>query len=200
MGAILTDVSSLFIRKIVALELEEKILNAGACTAMLGVFLPWIGGEKLGGDLVSYSGFGFYTAILGIVVFGLQLFVLLITAVPLTGGPPLIRKRAREVLRLLVTALATILILAALSVLINVTFDLSRMEIRFGIYVSLIGALIALFEAFVRFQEQRRSSVQELFHHPEQTADPAVKEGYFEAPPPPLPPPPLPPEEHRTYR
>jgi len=167
---------------------------------LLGTFFPWIGGEQLGGDMVSYSGFGFYTAIVGLTIFCLELFVLLITLIPLTGGPPLVRKRTREVVRLLATGEATVLILAALSVLIKVTLDQSRLNIRFGIYIALIGSLVALFEAFLRFQEQRRSSVQELFHHPEQSVDPATKEGYFEAPPPPPPPPPLPPEEHRMYR
>ena len=65
------------------LELEEKILNAGAVVAIVGVFLPWIGGEQLGGSTVSYSGFGFYTTIIGVSVFALQLFVLLITLIPL---------------------------------------------------------------------------------------------------------------------
>ena len=193
--------ASQFLRKLVSLDLEEKILNIGACIALLGVFLPWIGGEQLGGNLVSFSGFGFYTMIIGIVVFGLELFVLLVTIIPLTGGPPLVRKRLREVVRLLATAQATILILASLSVLIRVTLiDLKRMEIRFGIYISLIGSLVALFESFLRFQEQRRSSVQELFHHPEQKVNAASREEYFEAPPPTPPPPPPPPEEHRMYR
>jgi len=180
------------------LELEEKILNAGAVVAIVGVFLPWIGGEQLGGSTVSYSGFGFYTTIIGVSVFALQLFVLLITLIPLTGGPVLVRKRYREIVRLCATAEATILILAALSVLIKVTLDLARMEIRFGIYVSLIGSLVALFETFLRFQEQRKSFVQELFRHPEEDALPVDKEEFFEAPPPPPPPPP--PEEHRMYR
>lgn len=199
--AILLPVASQIFRKLVSLELEEKILNCGAFVALLGVFLPWIGGEQLGGELVSFSGFGFYTTVIGIAVFGLELFVLLITLVPLTGGPPLVRKRSRELVRLLLTGQATILILAALSVLIRVTIvDLRRMEIRFGIYVALIGALVALFEAFLRFQEQRRSAVQELFHHPEQSERTTGKEEFYEAPPPPPPPPPPQPEEHRMYR
>lgn len=193
--------SSQFFRKMMALELEEKILNAGSLVAIAGVFLPWMGGEKLGGAMVSHSGFGFYTAVIGIAVFALHLFVLLITIIPLTGGPVLIRKRYREVVRLCATAQAVILILAALSVLIKVTFDLARIEIRFGIYVALVGSLVALFEAFLRFQEQRRSFAQELFHHPEEdSVRPVDKQEFFTAPPPPPPPPPPSPEEHRMYR
>jgi len=185
-----------FFRKVMGLELEEKILNVGSLVALIGVFLPWIGGEKIGGAMVSYSGFGFYTTMIGVSVFLLHLFVLLLTIIPLTGGPVLIRKRYREIVRLCATAETVILILAALSVLIKVTFDLARMEIRFGIYVTLIGSLVALFESFLRFQEQRRGFVQELFHHPEEDTAPVDKQEFFEAPPPPPPPP----EDHRMYR
>lgn len=189
-----------FFRKMMGLELEEKILNAGSLVAIVGVFLPWIGGEKIGGTIVSYSGFGFYTTMIGVSVFALHTFVILLTFIPLTGGPVLIRKRYREVVRLCATAEAVILILAALSVLIKVTFDLARMEIRFGIYVALIGSLVALFESFLRYQEQRKGFVQELFHHPEEDVKPVDKTEFYEAPPHPPPPPPPPVEEHRVYR
>lgn len=192
--------TSHFVRKLLALELEEKILNGGAVLCLIGVFLPWIGVEKLGGIYESNSGFGSYTSFIGIVVFGISLFILLVTFIPLTGGPILVRRRYRELVRLCLAAQATILVLAALSVLIKVTFEFSRMEIRFGIYVSLIGSLVALLYAFLRFQEQRRSDVQELFHHPEEQGKPVDKEDFVEVPPPPPPPPPSPIEDHRTYR
>jgi len=192
--------ASHLVRKFLSLELEEKILNAGALLCLIGVFLPWIGGEKLGGLYASNSGFGSYTSFIGIAIFGISLFTLLVTFIPLTGGPILIRRRYREVVRLCLAAQSTILILAALSVLIKVTLEFSRMEIRFGIYASLIGSLIALLYAFLRFQEQRRSDVQELFHHPEEQGKPVDKEEFVEAPPPPPPPPPSPVEDHRMYR
>jgi len=192
--------ASNFFRKLLSLELEEKILNIGAFLCLVGVFLPWIGGETLGGIDASHTGFGFYTSFIGIAIFGLQFFVIIITVIPLTGGPILVRRRYREVVRFMATAQAIILILAALSVLIKVTFEFSRLEIRFGIYVSLIGGLVALLYSFLRFQEQRRNEVQELFHHPEEHTKPVDKQEYFEAPPPPPPPPPPPVEEHRMYR
>lgn len=74
-----------FVRTLKALELEERLLNAGALIALLSVFLPWIGGDWLGGDSVSYSGFGFYTGFLGWAVFLLHLFLVLLTLVPLLG-------------------------------------------------------------------------------------------------------------------
>lgn len=194
-----------FIRKISDLELEEQILNLGALVALIGVFFPWVGGEWLGGETVAYPGFRFYTSFLGITVFFLELFVILITLIPLTGGPVLIRKRNKDIVRLLATAQATILILASLSVLTKTTLEFARMELRFGIYISLIGSLVALLYSFLRFQEQRRKDVQNLFHHPEeattmqsqsQQPQSSVQTSIPSNPPPPEP---TEPEEHRLH-
>lgn len=192
--------SSRFFRKLTTLELEEQILNGGVLVSLIGVLLPWMGGEWLGGDNVTYTGLGFYTSFIGLGVFLLQAFVLLITIIPLTGGPVLIRRRHREVVRLSATALASILILTALSVLTKVTFEFSRMEIRFGIYVTLVGSLVATLYAHLRFQEQRKSSVQELFHHPEDMQQVPERNESAAIPPPPPPPRPPEPEEHRLFR
>ena len=156
-----------FFKRIRSLEIEEQILNLGAFGAAIGVFFPWSGGHLLGSDLVMYSGFGFYTSFIGISVFLLSTFVLLITFIPLTGGPIIVRKRHKNTLRLVCGCQSVVLILAALSVLMRVTFEFSRMEIRFGIYMSLVGSIVVGLYSFLRYQEQRKSSVEELFHHPE---------------------------------
>lgn len=191
--------SSLF-RKITTLELEEQILNGSALVSLIGILLPWMGGEWLGGDNVTYTGLGFYTSFIGLAVFLLQAFILLITIIPLTGGPVLVKRRHREVIRLSTTGLSSLLILAALSVLTKVTFEFSRMEIRFGIYVTLVGSLVATLYAYLRFQEQRKSSVQELFHHPEDIEQVPERNESAPVPPPPPPPPAPEPEEHRLFR
>ena len=111
-----------FVRNILKLELEEQILNGGALIGLIGVFLPWLSGEWLGGDAITYSGFGFYTSFLGFAVFFLLLFILGITVIPLAGGPVLIKRRYREFVRFAVALEATLLVLASLSVLTKVTF------------------------------------------------------------------------------
>jgi hypothetical protein len=196
---------SLF-HKIASLDLEEKILNAGVLVALIGVFFPWVGGEWLGGESVTYQGFRFYTGFLGIAVFGLELFVLLITLIPLTGGPALVRKQNKNAVRLLATAESTILILASLSVLTKTTLEFARMELRFGIYISLIGSLVALLYSFLRYQDQKRKEVHELFHHPEDTLStlptpPEQQSTQTAIPTSSVPPPPdaLEPEEHRLH-
>jgi hypothetical protein len=40
---------SRMLRNLQSLELEERILNAGAVVAAVSVFLPWMSGEWLGG-------------------------------------------------------------------------------------------------------------------------------------------------------
>lgn len=186
-------------RTFAALELEERLLNAGALIAALSVFLPWISGDWLGGDKVSYSGLGFYSSFLGLVVLLLHTFLLLMTLVPLLGGPMIVKKRFREPVRLFLSAQALILLLAALSVLMRVTFEFSRMEMRFGIYICLAGCILAFAEALQRYAIHRRTVSQEMFRHPDDRSAPSVRdESLIPPPPPPPPPPPAPaPEDHR---
>lgn len=191
------------LRKVLSLELEEKILNGGSLIALIGVFLPWIGGEWLGGETLSYSGLGFYTSFLGVGVLLLHLFVLLVTFVPLAGGPVIVRKRNKESARFLASLGATILTVSMWTVLLKFTFEFSRLEIHFGLYTTLIAGLVSALYTFLRFQEQRKAQVKELFHHPDSyeyeqpKSDPLLENN---PPPPPPPPPPPEPEEHRPYR
>ena len=195
----IVSMPSRILRSLQSLELEERILNAGAIVAAASVFLPWFSGEWLGGENRLHTGFGFYTSFLGLAIFLLDAFLIALTLVPLVGGPMLVRRRHRELLRLLLSTAASILILAALSVLMKATFDFQRMEVRFGIYFCLVGNLVALFEAVLRFLEQRRSTTQELFHHPEDGAPVDQKETLAPLPPPPPPPPAPAPEDHPLY-
>lgn len=190
---------SRILRGLLHLETEEQILNGGVLVGCIGMFLPWISGEGVDGERQVYSGFSFYTSTMGYVLFLLLLFLLVLTLVPLLGGPVLIRRRHREGVRLIVAGAATLLVLSSLSVLTNITFEFTRMEIRFGIYVTIIGCLVALLYTFLRFQEQRKTQVQELFHHPEDLPPHEEKPEPFAPPPPPPPPPPPAPEEHRMY-
>jgi len=151
-------------RAVASMDLEEQILTIGSMVAAIAVFLPWIGGEWLGGDTVAYNGFGFYTGLLGVVIFLLHGFVLLTTILPMTGGPSLVQKSSIDGMRYFATSQATILTLAALTVIANATLDFTRMEMRFGIYLSLIGSLVATLYAYLRYQEKKKRDVQNLFH------------------------------------
>ncbi|MCK5018576.1 MAG: hypothetical protein KAS32_16060 [Candidatus Peribacteraceae bacterium] len=156
-----------FIKKVIGLELEEKILNIGVLAGMLGILFPWIGGEWLGGETVHYAGFQFYTGYIGIALFFLFGSVLLVTILPLAGSSSFIKKKNKDTFRMLVTSLATILTIASLSVLTKTTREFVRMDLRFGVYITLIGGLVASLYSFLRYQEQKKKEVKDLFHYQE---------------------------------
>jgi len=194
---------SKFLRIWNTIDLEERILNGAALLGIIFIFCPWLSGEWLGGDPVSYTGTGFYTSFLGIIVLLMLSFVVLSTAIPLFGGPVILRRRYKETVRLLLSAQATILVLASLSVLTKITYEFTRMEIRFGIYFTFIGCLVTTLYTFLKWQEHRRNASHDLFHHPEDTGhaeENHVVESSLPTPPPPPAPPALEPEEHPIYR
>ena len=193
-------------RSLKTLELAEQILNIAAFIALISVFFPWFSGEWLRKETAaasdvsffsSFSGLGFFTSFIGLTILLLHAFILLVTLIPIGGGPVIVKKRYKEVVRLYAASQAVILVLAALSVLTKVTFEFPRMELRFGIYLCLVASLIVLFEAFSRFLEQRKSLAQEVFHHPEDLIPPEQRQDLSPPPPPPPPPPAPEPEEHR---
>jgi hypothetical protein len=157
------------------LEIEEKILNTGSLVALVGVFLPWFGGSWFGEPAV-WSGFGFYTSFVGLLTFLAHCFILSLTLLPLLGYP-VVRKSLKDLLRLIVSLECVLLTVVTWSVLTNVAFDHAQMEIRFGIYLTLVGSIIVSLYAFLRVQQQRKQEVQELFHHPK------AENGHFEMPP-----------------
>lgn len=177
------------VKKVSALDLEEKILNGASLLAFICVFFPWVGGEWLGGKVVTYSGLGFFTSFIGIGILLLHLYVLLITLIPLTKGPVIVSKHNKHTARLLAAGLATILLVAVWSVLTKFTFEFSRLEIHFGLYGSMIGSLVCTLYAFLLFQGQKHSETLNLFHGSQQSHDNS------EPPPPPS----GEPEEHRMY-
>lgn len=190
---------SRFYRALRAMELEEQILHAGLVLSVIGVFLPWISGDWFGDDKVLFIGLGFYTAYLGWIILFLSVFQILMTVVPLAGGPNWIPKQHRDILRLVLSGQSFILTTAALSVLFRVSFEFTRMDVRLGIYLTLVGTGVALLESAIRFSAQRKHQSQEVFRHPEDTPPSTAKEPAtppMATPPPPPPPAPPPIEEH----
>jgi phosphoglycerol transferase MdoB-like AlkP superfamily enzyme len=191
------------IRGVKSMELEDQILHAGALVTALGVFFPWFGDQRFGASQV-FSGFSYYTGYIGWSVFLIQLFLLLITISPMLGGPVMVRKSSRPAVRMVLCSVTTLLLFAAFSVLLSVTFEISSADVRMGIYFSLIGSFVSLLYAYMRYRQHERSKVQELFHHPDESAaklrTPAAPEPDLNTPPPPPPPPPLPAEDHNLFK
>ncbi len=190
-----------FLRAMAQLSLEEKILNGALFVGIVSLFMPWIGGRLslIEETVNTFSGLGFHTAFIGYAVLALSCFAFAMTAVPLSGGRTLISKEYRELVRLGLTGVSSILTLAALSVLLSVSLNSSGLEIRFGVYVALISYMIATLYSFLAVREERISKVKELFHYPEANLDekltpqkPVIQHHI------PMPPPPAP-EEHRHF-
>lgn len=187
-------------RALVSLDMEERILNAAALIVLLSLFFPWLSGEWLGGDSVTYSGFGFYTSFLGLTVGVLHACIILLTILPHVGILLDMKRRTKEILRLILAGESVLLTLSALSVLTKVTYDFSRIEIRFGIYLTLIASIVVTLYTYLRWQECKAQNDREHFKHPDDTATAAYDpQGVTILPPAPPPPPPLAPEEHNLH-
>lgn len=190
------------LRLVKSMELEEKILHVGVLVSGVSLFFPWIGGQWYG-MLQQWSGFGFYTGYIGHAVLLIEIFILVLTLSPMLGGPIFVRKSKRNGMRLKLCALCTMLLVAAFTILLRLTSEISGAEIRFGIYTSIIGSAIATLYAFLKYQEEIKAQAQALFQHPDETVlKPKPKPaGIFpeDKPPLPPPPPPMPPEDHHLF-
>jgi hypothetical protein len=190
-----------FIRIVRIMEIEEKVLHVGVLLCILGLFVPWIGVPQYT-DVNTWNGFGFRTGYIGHVVLLVQLYILVIMVFPLFGGPIVVRKTIRNTVRLLLSGACLILLLSAFTILLRFTSEQSGAEIRFGIYVTIVGSALTTLYAFLQYQEQRKNEARQLFHHPDEQ-QPVKKQApeLFDddRPPPPPPPAPLPPEDHQLF-
>ncbi|MBT7337847.1 hypothetical protein HN801_04020 [Candidatus Peregrinibacteria bacterium] len=176
--------------RILALELEEKILNGAALVAFISVFLPWVGGEWLGGKTVTFNGLGFFTSFIGLTILLIMTFILLITIIPITGGPTLIKKKNKDYARLLASILATVLTIAIWSVLTKCTFEFSRLQIHMGLYGTLMGSIVCSLYSFLKIQDGRKSEVKDIFLHHDQPETHVSPQAPAQGQP----------EDHRKYR
>ena len=148
-----------FLRILRAMELEEKVLHVGVLVCILGLFVPWIGGQW-SGTVQQWSGFGFYTGYVGQTVFLIQVFIIALTVSPLLGGPVLVKKANRNNVRLNLSCICTILLIAAFTVLLRLTSQLSGAEIRFGIYFAIVGSAIYGKDQLLPQEEMHAAALQ----------------------------------------
>lgn len=186
-----------------SLELEEKVLHAGVGICLVGLFIPWLDGQRYGNSQ-QWNGFGFYTGFMGHAVLILELFIIAMTLSPLLGGPIIVRKISRNFVRMYLCSITSVLLVASFTILLRLTSEVSGAEIRFGIYVSILGSVLSTLYAFLKYDEQRKNEVRQLFHHPDEqqpvkkkAIDPLMDE---DRPPPPPPPSPMPAEDHSLFK
>lgn len=189
------------LRLVRALELEEKILHAGVLLCLLGLFFPWLGGQWFGSP-EQWNGFGFQTGFIGHFVLAMHVLIFLITASPLFGGPIIVRKSRRNVVRLFLGVISTALLISAFTILFRLTSEVSGAQVRFGIYIAILGSALTTLYAFLLYEEERKAQSQSLFHHPDTPTPIHSKPRDIlpeDRPAPPPPPPPPPAEEHSLF-
>lgn len=183
------------------MELEDQIFHLCVLLCAVGIFFPWFGGQWFGTPQ-TWSGLSFYTGYIGRAVLLIQLYILAIVLSPMVGGPILIKAATRRYVRLVLSAVSTMLLVACFTVLVRVTFEVSGADVRFGIYFCMIASLVATFYAFLRYRQQQKAHSHEHFMHPDEL--PAKRTEHIDVDeqpvvPPPPPPPPLPPEDHHPF-
>ncbi|HLD64315.1 MAG TPA: hypothetical protein VI913_05465 [Candidatus Peribacteraceae bacterium] len=159
--------------KLRRMETEEKLLNLGVVLTMISLFFPWLSGRWIADEIRTDTALSFssYVSFVGLSIFLLQGFVLLVSLVPLWSGKIILSIEHKHIVRLYCNAVSTILIVAALSVLLKVTFDFPSMQIRFGVYAALVGSFISTLYSFLLVQEEHRRHVRSLFHQEGMTSD-----------------------------
>lgn len=135
--------------KINQLPIEEKIINSAYSIAIISVFLPWLAGNSVSGEVITYNGFSFHAGIMGLVSFLLALFCLAIKITPLLFGKQLIRFDRQEYVRFHTTAAMLIIILCALSVYASISWEIERLDIHFGLYLNLASSIVACVYTFL---------------------------------------------------
>jgi len=113
-----------------------------------------MGGEWLGRP-VTFTGLGFFTSTIGAVIILLLASILLITGIPLAGSSEVIQRKYRDIVRLALSLQVVILSLATWAVMTEFTLEFSRLEVRFGLYGTLLGSLAAALYSFLLLQSAR---------------------------------------------
>jgi hypothetical protein len=153
------------LRALKQLEVEEQILCGGALLAAISVFFPWFGGDWFG-EQVMWNGLQFYTSITGFIVLLSQLFVLVLTILPLFGHE-LVTPPRRDLLRFIIGLECMLLLFVVITIFARISFESPRTETRFGVYMSLVGSIVVSLYSFLRMQQRSRREVEEFFRHEE---------------------------------
>jgi len=159
---------------------EEKIIGAGGLLVIMGLFMPWYSVVmSFDKKSVTYSGFSGDLGVIGFVIFImtiLALFVLI--AEYLHIRLPRINYTKEQILFFLMGQ-SSFLVLLLIAIYTKRSLDFTEAELRFGIYLVLIGAAVSAFSSFSQIQKFKRKDVEEFFEH-EESAEPKHKKAKHE--------------------
>lgn len=190
-------------RSVRSMELEDRIFHSGLLIAASSVFFPWLTGGITRETSLWENGFSFRTGLIGHAALLLVIFLFLVTFSPALGGPVIVRRSARGLVRLSCASALTLLLAAAFTVVARTTFEIPGTDIRYGLYLATMASALSTFYAALSVREQLLQGARQPFRHPDEPA-PSPRLPLHEAepthvPPPPPPPPPLPPEDHPSF-
>lgn len=152
------------------LSSEEKVTFIGTLLVLVGSFMPWYQ-VKLTvdeGRRVIENGFSGDLGVLGLVVFLVSLLGLLV----LTGEhlgfrlPTFGYQKERVVLFLM--GQSAFLLLLLIAIYTKRSFDFTDAELRFGLYMAFIGAILATLSAWALIQKLKRRETEAFFKHEEE--------------------------------
>jgi len=149
------------------LSTEEKVLGIGALLVIVSSFLPWYSVVLTYNEQGNTeSGFSGDLGVIGFVVF---LLVLISLAFMLSEYlhfklPQFGFKKEKIILFLM--GESAFLVLLTLAIYTKRSIDYTNAELRFGLYLSLIGAFMGTFAAYAQIQRLLKKNAQEFFDLP----------------------------------
>lgn len=162
---------------------EEKVVGLGILITLIGLFLPWYSVVfAFDKTSASQSGFSGDLGVIGFIVF----LMLIIAALVLTGEYLYFRLPqfgySKEQILFFLMGEGAFLTLIAIAVYTKRSLEFTNAEIRFGIYMSLIGACLATFAAYAQMQKLKKKDVEAFFEHTEEPKPPKKSHAKKEEP------------------
>ncbi|MBU0727619.1 hypothetical protein KKA95_02950 [Patescibacteria group bacterium] len=151
---------------------EEKIIGLGTLFIIIGCFMPWHSiVMSFDNQSITETGFGGDLGVIGFVIFIMAIMALL----TLIGDNLHIKLPqfgySKEQILFFLMGQNAFLVLLTIAVYTKRSLEFTNAELRFGIYLALIGAFLGAFSAFAQVQKLKKKEVTEFFDHEEEPAD-----------------------------
>ena len=157
------------------LSAEEKVIGIGGLAAILGVFMPWYSVVLSFEKGITESGFSGDLGVVGFVVFLLTLLSLgFLMGDHLRFHLPRFGFKKENVILFFSGESAFLLLLVA-AIFTKRSLDYTNAEIRFGLYLALLGSLFATFAAFAQLQKLQKKENKAFFEHEEVVEETATE-------------------------
>jgi|GEM_PF-2296700 len=158
------------------LSAEEKVIGLGGLAVILSVFMPWYTTALLNNTVETETGFSGDLGVIGFVVFLLTLVSLgfllgdhLHIRLPRFGF-------GKENIILFFSSENAFLLLIEVAIFTKRSLEFTNAEIRFGLYMALIGTILATFAAFAQLNRLQKKEAKAFFDHEPEPLEEATQE------------------------